>query len=70
LAAPIKLMGVLDLGIELCISLTFHPKLMPQWDWEWCLLTQMIVGAALGIKPHHNEDPISHQHFVVLAFMH
>ncbi len=41
------------------LSFTVHPKLMLKWDWEWFLLTQMIVGTALGVEPHHVEDPIS-----------
>ncbi len=44
--------------------MTLHQKLTPQWDWEWCLSTQMIVGTTLSVEFHQVEDPISHQHLV------
>jgi hypothetical protein len=43
---------------------------MPPWDWEWWLSTQMIVGDALDVEPHHAKNLIFHQHFMVLAPMH
>ncbi len=42
-------------------SLTLHQKLTFTWDWEWCLLTQMIVRATPSIQFHHVEDLISHR---------
>jgi hypothetical protein len=60
LAAPIKLVGALDLCIDLIFSLTLHSKLTPQWDSEWFSLTQMIVGATSNVELHHSKDPIFH----------
>ncbi len=62
-------MGALDLRIEV-VFFELHQKLMPPWDWEWCLSTQMIVGDAPDVELHHDEDLIFHQHFMVLAPVH
>ncbi len=48
-------------------SLTLRQKLTFAWDWEWCLLTQMIVGATLSTQLHHVEDLIFHRTVVLIT---
>jgi uncharacterized membrane protein len=60
LATPIKLVGVLCLGIELGTFFDIPLEVDTPMDWEWCLSTQMIVGTTPNTKLHHVEDPIFH----------
>jgi hypothetical protein len=69
LATPIKLVGALDLGIKLGIFLDIPPKVDAPMGLGMCLLTQLIMGTALGIELHNVKDLISHQQLVVLALM-
>ncbi len=48
-------------------SLTLHQNLTLTWDWEWCLLTQMIVGATLSTHLHHVEDLIFHRTIALIT---
>ncbi len=71
MAGPIKLMGALDLGIELGIFLDTPPKVNAPMRLGMVFVnTNNFLRITLGAKSHHVNDPISYQHFMVLAPMH
>ncbi len=70
MVTPIKLVGALDLGIELGAFLDTPLESNAPMGSGMVYVNTNDCGSPLGVEPHHVEDPISHEHFMVLALAH